>query len=127
MEQDNVVLVGVTDVFFYAKIRAAYQPAGYALKRITSHETISERLKAGVPAAIVLNMNDPGLDAFAILKGRQRDVALSRIPVLAFANHEEIDTWRRAKELGIDKIVSRNEFSTRTLALLEEVTERRTT
>lgn len=127
MEQDNVVLVGVTDVFFYAKIRAAYRPAGYALKRITSHETIAERLKAGVPAAIVLNMNDPGLDAFAILKGRQRDVALSRIPVLAFANHEEIDTWRRAKELGIDKIVSRNEFSTRTLALLEEVTERRTT
>lgn len=127
MEQDNVVLVGVTDVFFYAKIRAAYRPAGYALKRVTSHETIAERLKAGVPAAIVLNMNDPGLDAFAILKERQRDVALSRIPVLAFANHEEIDTWRRAKELGIDKIVSRNEFSTRTLALLEEVTERRTT
>lgn len=127
MEQDNVVLVGVTDVFFYAKIRAAYRPAGYALKRVTSHETITERLKAGVPAAIVLNMNDPGLDAFAILKGIKRNAALSSIPVLAFANHEEIDTWRQAKELGIDKIVSRNEFSTRTLALLEEVTARRTT
>lgn len=127
MEQEKIVLVGVTDVFFYAKIRAAYKPEGYALKRVTSQEKVAEQSKAGAPVAIVLNMNDPGLDAFTILKGIKRDVALSRIPVLAFANHEEVDTWRQAKELGIDKIVSRNEFSTRTLALLKEVTEPRTT
>ena len=114
-------------VDFYAKIRAAYKPEGYALKRITSQEKVVEQSKAGAPVAIVLNMNDPGLDAFTILKGIKHDVALSRIPVLAFANHEEVDTWRQAKELGIDKIVSRNEFSARTLALLKEVTEHRMT
>ena len=56
------------------------------------------------------------------LQTLKQDEELKRIPVLAFANHEEVDTWRAAKELGIDKIVSRNEFSARTLALLEEVT-----
>lgn len=43
------------------------------------------------------------------------------MPILAFANHEEVDTWRRAKELGVTKIVSRNEFSARTRELVEEL------
>ena len=67
-------------------------------------------------------MNDPALNGVQALQTLKQDQELKRIPVLAFANHEEVDTWRKAKELGIDKIVSRNEFSSRTLALLEEVT-----
>ena len=116
------MLVGVTDIFFYTKIRDAYKPAGYGLKRVTSPEEIIEKAKTRAPTAIVLNMNDPGLDATTMLKTAKREQALHQVPVLAFANHEEVDTWRQARELGIDKIVSRNEFSARTLALLEEVT-----
>ncbi len=122
MEQERLVLVGVTDIFFYTKIRDAYKPAGYGLKRVTSPEEIIEKAKTRAPTAIVLNMNDPGLDATTMLKTAKREQALHQVPVLAFANHEEVDTWRQARELGIDKIVSRNEFSARTLALLEEVT-----
>jgi hypothetical protein len=40
---------------------------------------------------------------------------------LAYANHEEVDTWRKAKELGVTKIVSRNEFSSRTRGLVEDL------
>ncbi len=121
MEDRKTVLVGVTDVFFYTKIRDAFRPAGYALKRVTSPDTVLSQATALAPAALVLNMNDPGLDAADALKAVKGDPACQRIPILAFANHEEVDTWRRAKALGIDKIVSRNEFSSRTLALLEEV------
>ena len=49
------------------------------------------------------------------------DARSKAIPVLAFANHEEVDNWRRAQQLGVTKIVSRNEFSSRTLQLVEEV------
>lgn len=125
VEQEKIVFVGVTDIFFYTKIRDAYKPAGYALKRITSPDEILAKAKTHAPTAIVLNMNDPGLDAATMLKTAKDETALHHVPVLAFANHEEVDTWRRAKELGIDKIVSRNEFSARTLALLEEVTQHR--
>ena len=125
MEHEKIVLVGVTDIFFYTKIRDAFKPAGYGLKRVKSADEILEKAKTHAPTAIVLNMNDPGLDAATMLKAAKRETALTRVPVLAFANHEEIDTWRQAKELGIDKIVSRNEFSARTLALLQEVTQPR--
>ena len=67
-------------------------------------------------------MNDPALNSIQTLQTLKQDNELKNIPVLAFANHEEVEAWRTAKELGINKIVSRNEFSSRTLALLEEVT-----
>jgi hypothetical protein len=49
------------------------------------------------------------------------DAGLKTIPILAFANHEEVDTFNRARALGVTKIVSRNEFSARLKDLVEEV------
>jgi hypothetical protein len=46
---------------------------------------------------------------------------LKTIPILTFANHEEVDTFNRARALGVTKIVSRNEFSSRLKDLVEEV------
>ena len=117
------VLIGVSDVFFYTKIRDAFRPAGYTLQRLRDQENLIEKTKSLSPVAIVLNMNDDRFDAAQALATLKQDEALKHIPVLAFANHEEVDTWRQAKAMGINKIVSRNEFSSRTLALLEEVTE----
>ena len=119
---DKTVLIGVSDVFFYTKIRDAFKPAGYTLKKFKGQEEILEKTKTLGPVAVVLNMNDDRFNAAEALSALKQDEAVRHVPVLAFANHEEVDTWRHAKELGIDKIVSRNEFSARTLALLEEVT-----
>jgi hypothetical protein len=47
------------------------------------------------------------------------------VPVIAFANHEEVETWNRAKALGVTKIVSRNEFSSRTKNLIDEMLNKR--
>lgn len=127
MEPQKTVLVAVSDVFFYTKIRDAFKPAGYTIQRLKSAVDIEAKAKALQPIAIVLNMNDPVLNGAQALQTLKQDQELKHIPVLAFANHEEVDTWRAAKDMGIDKIVSRNEFSSRTLALLEEVTNQAST
>ena len=122
MESTKNVLVAVSDVFFYTKIRDAFKPAGYTLQRLKSEADVEAKAKSLQPVAIIINMNDPALNGTRTLQTLKQNEELKHIPVLAFANHEEVDTWRAAKELGIDKIVSRNEFSARTLALLKEVT-----
>ena len=66
-------------------------------------------------------MNDETLNAFQALETLKADASLKSIPILAFANHEEVDTWNRAKALGVTKIDSRNEFSARTKDLVDEV------
>jgi len=118
---DKTILVAVSDVFFYTKIRDALLPGGYRLERARTQDEVPQKAVALQPVAMILNMNDTALDAFRALEGIKGDAALQTLPVLAFANHEEVETWRRAKDLGVTKIVSRNEFSARTRELVEEV------
>ena len=73
------------------------------------------------PSAFILNMNDERLDAFQALETLKADAGMKTIPILAFANHEEVDTFNRARALGVTKIVSRNEFSSRLKDLVEEM------
>jgi PleD family two-component response regulator len=123
MNQINqkTVLVGVTDIFFYTKVRDALMSKGYRIERARIQQDIAEKASATIPSAFILNMNDETLNAFQALETLTADARLKTIPILAFANHEEVDTFNRAKALGVTKIVSRNEFSTRLKDLVEEV------
>ena len=117
----KTVLVAVNDIFFYTKVRDALLPDGYKLERARSQADIAGKLSPELPSAIVLNMNDEAVNAFQVLETLRADPRARTIPILAFANHEEVDTWNRAKSMGVTKIVSRNEFSARTKQLVEEV------
>ena len=124
MDQNNnkkTILVAVTDIFFYTKIRDALLPHGYLLERARTQDDFAEKLITSAPSAIILNMNDEKVDAFDALRHIRGDQSGTPVPTLAYANHEEVDTWKKAKELGVTKIVSRNEFSARTRGLVEEV------
>lgn len=123
MNQTNqkTILVAVTDIFFYTKVRDALKPKGYRLERARSQSDIAEKASTITPTVVILNMNDETLDAFQALETLKADPRFQDIPTLAFANHEEVDTWNRAKALGVTKIVSRNEFSARMSDLFDEV------
>ncbi|MBW8064785.1 MAG: histidine kinase [Nitrospira sp.] len=122
--EKKAVLVAVSDVFFYTKIRDALLPKGYVLERIRTQDEVPAKAASLHPTAMILNMNDEALDAFKALEQMKGDASLNTIPILAFANHEEVETWRRARELGVNKIVSRNEFSSRIRDLMEEMLSR---
>lgn len=117
----KTILVAVTDIFFYTKVRDALLPHGYALERARSQDDIGLKASTAHPAAVILNMNDETLNAFQALETLRADPQSIDVPIIAFANHEEVDTWNRARSMGVTKIVSRNEFSARTRGLVEEV------
>ncbi len=121
MTEQKTVLVGVTDIFFYTKVRDALMSKGYRIERARTQQDIAEKASASLPSAFILNMNDETLNAFQALETLTADARLRTIPILAFANHEEVDTFNRARALGVTKIVSRNEFSARLKDLVEEV------
>jgi PleD family two-component response regulator len=117
----KTILVAITDLFFYTKVRDALRQPEYRLEKARSQREIVDKALSAVPRVIIFNMNDLTLDAFRALEELNTDPRLNDIPTLAFANHEEVGTWHRAKSLGVTKIVSRNEFSARTRELVEEV------
>jgi len=116
----KTILVGVTDIFFYTKVRDALMSKGYRIERARTQQDIAEK-SSTIPSAFILNMNDETLNAFQTLETLTADARLKTIPILAFANHEEVDTFNRARALGVTKIVSRNEFSARLKDLVEEI------
>ena len=117
----KTILVGVTDIFFYTKVRDAMISKGYKIERARTQQDIADKASATSPSAVILNMNDETLDAFQALETLKADTRLKTLPILAFANHEEVDTFSRARALGVTKIVSRNEFSARLKDLVEEI------
>lgn len=117
----KTILVGITDIFFYTKVRDALLPQGYKLEKARAQRDILEKTAAASPAVVLLDMNDTTLDAFQALATLKNDPTLRAIPVLAYASHEDVETWNRAKALGVDKMVSRNEMSARTRELIEEI------
>ena len=118
---ERTILVAVTDIFFYTKVRDALRTGGYRIEKARTQQDIAEKAIATAPTAVILDMNDLTLDAFQAIETLKADSRSKSIPILAYANHEEVDTWNRAKALGVTKIVSRNEFSARTKDLVEEV------
>jgi PleD family two-component response regulator len=117
----KTILVGVTDIFFYTKVRDALMSKGYKIERARTQQDFAEMASATSRSAVILNMNDETLNAFQALQAIKADTRLKALPILAFANHEEVDTFNRARALGVTKIVSRNEFSARLKDLLEEI------
>lgn len=117
----KTILVAVTDIFFYTKVRDALLPNGYTLERARSQDDIALKASTAHPVAVILNMNDETLNAFQALETLRTDTQFQGLPILAFANHEEVETWNRAKSMGVTKIVSRNEFSLRTKDLVEGI------
>jgi PleD family two-component response regulator len=117
----KAILVGVTDIFFYTKVRDALMAKGYKIERARTQQDIADKASANNLSAVILNMNDETLNAFQALETLKADTRLKTLPILAFANHEEVDTFNRARALGVTKIVSRNEFSSRLKDLVEEV------
>lgn len=117
----KTILVAVTDIFFYTKVRDALLPNGYTLERARSQDDIALKASTAHPVAVILNMNDETLNAFQALETLRTDPQFQGLPILAFANHEEVETWNRAKSMGVTKIVSRNEFSLRTKDLVEGI------
>jgi PleD family two-component response regulator len=118
---EKTILVAVTDIFFYTKVRDAMMSKGYRIERARTQQDIGEKASATGPSAVILNMNDETLDAFQALETLKADTRLKTLPILAFANHEEVDTFNRARALGVTKIVSRNEFSARLKDLVEDI------
>jgi len=117
----TTILVAITDLFFYTKVRDALRQTDYRIEKARVQQDIIDKSVSADPGMVIFNMNDLTLDAFQALEKLKADPLLKAIPTLAFANHEEVETWNRAKALGVTKIVSRNEFSARTKDLVDEV------
>lgn len=97
----NPVVCLVRDLLFYSKIRAAADALGVALKSLRDPARLVD--ETGCALIVDLNQSDC-LQAAA--QWRQR----TRLPVIGFASHVDVETINAARVAGIDQVLARSQF-----------------
>lgn len=103
----NKIAMIVDDMFFASKIRGAALNAGCEVVSIKSREQLEEN----TPSLVLLDLNSQKFDAISIVEFIKSKAALSRVTVLAFLSHVEVDLKRRAEEAGCDYVLPRSLFT----------------
>ncbi|MBV9747306.1 MAG: response regulator [Acetobacteraceae bacterium] len=76
--------VGVTEV-----LESILTDAGYRAETATSGEEALQRIAAGVPDIIVLDLRMPGLDGPSLLRALRNEASWAAIPVIAMSSLPE--------------------------------------
>jgi two-component system cell cycle response regulator/two-component system cell cycle response regulator DivK len=92
--------------------------AGYTVLQADEGVGLLERVRAGQPGLILLDLQLPGLDGVTLARQLKADPATREIPVLAMTAYARVEDQERAMEAGCDGYL-RKPLDTR--ALLQTV------
>ena len=92
--------------------------AGYTVLQADEGVGLLERVRAGQPGLILLDLQLPGLDGVTLARQLKGDPATREIPVLAMTAYARVEDQERAMEAGCDGYL-RKPLDTR--ALLQTV------
>lgn len=76
--------------------------AGYTVLQADQGVGLLERVKAGQPSLILLDVQLPGLDGVTLARQLKADPATRGIPVLAMTAYARLEDQERAMEAGCD-------------------------
>ena len=94
------------------------ESAGYTVLQADEGVGLLERVRAGQPGLILLDLQLPGLDGVTLARQLKADPATREIPVLAMTAYARVEDQERAMEAGCDGYL-RKPLDTR--ALLQTV------
>ena len=96
-----MILALVRDLLFASKITSAAQARGVVVRIVRDPNTLVNE----TGSRLLVDLNQPGTLEAAV----QWKLTHAR-PVLGFVSHVDADTIARAREGGIDQILSRGQF-----------------
>jgi DNA-binding NarL/FixJ family response regulator len=102
----HTVVIVVSDLMFQTRIDRALAALGVEAQVADSAERL-DRAFATPPAAVVVDLQEPALDAVAVI----RRAKAGRARVLAFGRHTEAAALRAARAAGADIVVPRSALS----------------
>lgn len=105
-QQAGAIIALSRDLFFGMRIRTIIRKLGYELSLPKSEsETVVALNDTSHARLVLVDFNQP-VDWDAL-----RPVIDSKVPVIGFGSHTDVDGFRGAKAAGVDRVVSNGEFS----------------
>lgn len=95
--------------------------AGYEAQVAGGPTVMRDRLAARRPAAILIDLENRGMDAIETIAALKADPETASIPLLGFFGHVNIDIRTRALAAGCDRVATRGEVASRLDRLMEKL------
>jgi CheY-like chemotaxis protein len=106
-----VILAILDDLLFTSKIRAAATQLGLPVSFARSAAAALGEMRAAPPQLVILDVNNPRVDALGIVSTMKADAALAGIPTVGFASHVQGAAIEAARAAGVNEVLARSAFA----------------
>lgn len=90
--------------------RSILESAGCDVTTVEDGIGALESLRARDFDIVITDINMPRMDGFTLLENLKRDPAVRSIPVIVVSNYDDVETSRRALELGASSYIVKSDF-----------------
>lgn len=112
------VVAVVSDLMFTVKIQEAAKRAGLDAVFVRSREDALAQAKQN-PAVIILDLNNTVTDPLDVIAKLKADAETSKISLLGYVSHVQVDLKQAAQERGCDVVIARSAFSQNLATILQ--------
>ena len=102
------VVALIDDVFFQAKLLETAKQVGVDVRTCATANALDAEIAAAVPSLIVVDLNARS-GPFEALERLQ--ASGSKIPLIAFLSHVQVDLAERARAAGCSDVMPRSKFT----------------
>jgi len=103
---------------FTVKIQEAAKRAGLDAVFVRSREDALAQAKQN-PAVIILDLNNTVTDPLDVIAKLKADAETSKISLLGYVSHVQVDLKQAAQERGCDVVIARSAFSQNLATILQ--------
>ena len=101
--QHKQTIVGLTSLFFGAKLQGLCEQEGYEYKGAIGVSSAVKRIQQHAPSAIFLDLSKDDIDVHdCVVKMK----AISDVPIIAFCGHVATEKLEEAKQVGCDVVTT---------------------
>ena len=98
---------------FSSKIKTTAAGLGVPVTFARSSEGALASMRAGQPAMVILDLNNPRTDPLGVVAAMKADPALSGIPTVGFVSHVQTELIEAARAAGVTDVLARSAFTVR--------------
>ena len=123
-DQKKKIVAILSDLMFRVKIQEAAKRTGFDAVFVQTQQDALARARED-PALIILDLNHSAAEPLQTISKLKNDVETSRIQLLCYVSHVQVDLKKAAQAAGCDQVLARSAFSENLPAILGRYAERR--
>ena len=106
-----MILAVLDDLMFSSKVKTTANHLGKPLAFSRSVDGALATMRKDPPTLVIFDLNNPRIDALAILAAMKAEPALAGIATVGYSSHVNVDVMQAARTAGMTEVLPRSAFT----------------